>query len=83
MFGTVTHLKQQAGGCREDERASGVHQLQAPARHEKWKVHSGVKADSEEYYAMLAKAGVHHYSGIILIWAQHVKVLQSTHTGDH
>lgn len=47
MVGGVPHPRQGDGGCKEEEKVTGVNQLWAPTRYEKWKVCAGVQADFE------------------------------------
>uniref|UniRef100_A0AAV2K4V0 Large ribosomal subunit protein eL30 n=1 Tax=Knipowitschia caucasica TaxID=637954 RepID=A0AAV2K4V0_KNICA len=66
-------LNSQNGGRKEDEKVPGVHQLPAPAGDEEWQGKAklvilanncpALRKSEIEYYAMLAKTGVHHYSG--------------------
>ena len=41
------HLRQEVGGHKADEKATGVSQLQAPTGYGKWKVHAGVQVATE------------------------------------
>ena len=43
-LGSVPHLRQEDGGCKEDNKVTGVDQLQTPTCYEKQKVHAGVQA---------------------------------------
>lgn len=45
VVGGVTHLRQEDGGHKEDEKVAGVNQRSAPARDEKCQVCAGVQAE--------------------------------------
>lgn len=47
-WGPVLHLRQEDGGCQEDEKATGVHRLEALAGDEERDAHAGPPAASED-----------------------------------